>query len=189
VWPQVSLDANAFLVGILARHAAKQPLAAGAAAIPQAAVAMPVALPAAPTVPPPALVVSLAKSAAVAATLPPTLGAVSSASAAAQPTYTCAARVRVSPSWTSGIKAAPYAATVSLTVTNAAAAAASLKITLSPPKGGAYADAGSGQAWGWDSLSVVGGVVQGNIGQVRGSAHASSSARARSMIRMHGSCG
>ncbi len=154
---QVSLDANAFLVGILARQAAKQPGAAAGAA---AAQGPPPSPPPAPAPSPPAR----AAPAAPAVTAAPTLGTVVSAGAGAG---ACAAAVRVSAAWPTGNKAAPYAATVSLTVTNTAAAPAPapLKVVLTSAAG--YADAGNGQAWGWDAFSVTAGAVQGSIMQAR----------------------
>jgi len=75
--------------------------------------------------------------------------------------------VRVSAAWPTGNKAAPYAATVSLTVTNTAAAPAPAPLKVVLTSAGGYADAGNGQAWGWDAFSVTAGAVQGSIMQAR----------------------
>jgi hypothetical protein len=73
----------------------------------------------------------------------------------------------MSAAWPTGNKAAPYAATVSLTVTNTAAAAAPAPLKVVLTSAGGYADAGNGQAWGWDAFSVTAGAVQGSIMQAR----------------------
>ena len=161
-WPQVSLDANAFLVGILARQAAKQPEGPSVASAIQMST---------PQIPPPASPAADAGTAAgaPASTLAPVLGSVATASAANTAAAACCAEVRVSAPWPTGNKAAGYAATVSLIVTNTASTGASapLQIAVYPNTTQAgYVDAGNGQAWGWDSFSVSAGTAQGSIMQV-----------------------
>lgn len=163
-WPQVSLDANAFLVGMLARQAAKQPRG------PRVAAASQMSPPQRPPQAPPALGASTGTAAkASASMLAPVLGNVASASAAGAAAASCSAEVRVSAPWPTGNKAAGYAATVSLLVTNTASTAASapLRVVVFPNTTQAgYVDAGNGPAWGWDSFSVTGGTAQGSIMQV-----------------------
>ena len=160
----MSLDANAFLVGMLARQAAKQPRG------PRVAAASQMSPPQSPPQAPPAPGASTGTaSKASASTLAPVLGSIATASAAGAAAASCSAEVRVSAPWATGNKAAGYAATVSLLVTNTASTAASapLQVVVFPNTTQAgYVDAGNGQAWGWDSFSVSGGTAQGSIMQV-----------------------